>query len=84
MPLTPKESWESRGPIRRWRRRLGYTLEDLATETESSVSTVAGWEVGTNFPSYRKICVLARLMNRDPVRLEYAIRSWSERRPEKG
>ena len=75
--------WKSDNPIAVWRQRVGLTQQSLAEQIGTSVSKVSGWETGDIFPSWTSIERLARRMGRDPARLEFAMRVWDLRRPER-
>lgn len=52
------------------RTKAGLTQQELATEIESSVSRVSGWETGKHLPSPRKQARLAaRLFDGDTTAL---------------
>ena len=46
----------------RWRRGKGYTLKDVATELDMSISIVCEWEHGRRFPSAGHLLAVSRIM----------------------
>lgn len=71
--------WTAANPLRVWRTQEGISMMQAASLLGVGMSTVQGWEAGSNFPSDENLVTLGRAVGNPGIMADW--QKWYGARP---